>query len=224
VSGSTTVDTSNANGTTSITVTKPTGSTTGDLMIATITIEWGTGAGTITTPTGWTLVGSTSTGTQVTSCFQRLFQTGDTSWSFPYTAGAGTHSIGVCFQTFTGCDTGTPIDATGTASNNTSGTTITANAVTVATANAWELIALGCSTTGNASATGFTALNNAGSNEQSSLLYNQTPKSTGSTGTVSCTIGGGGGMCIPFAIRPLISLFLLPYPLVARNHRPSYWA
>lgn len=195
------------------TVTKPSGTTTSDVMIMAASIGWGAlGGATIITPTGWTAiasnVGGSGTNTEVTSAFYRVFQSGDASWPLTVSNPNGASiSLGIALQTFTGVDTTTPIDATGTTSTSTGSATVTAQAVTIATANAWELIAAGTWQNAAMSATGFTALNNgnAAANEQVCLLYNQTPKSVGATGTVTVNGGSATGnsmSAIPFALRP----------------------
>lgn len=207
-SGSGTFDVAIGAASGSTTVTIPSGTQPGDLMIASVCVGWITSAGTITTPSGWTAVEATVVagfGT-LSAVFWRIAQAGDSTWSFPIVGGTGNGFIGVALQSFTGCDQTNPIDSTGTGSSNTGSNTITANAVTVAFANSWELIGLAQDNTGTASATGFTVLSNAGSAAQVALLYNATPKATGSTGTVTVTGGGGASgnelACTPFAIRP----------------------
>jgi hypothetical protein len=91
---------------------------------------------------------------------------------------------------------------------NTNSGTIVANLVTVATANAWELIASIAWQSGAWSATGFTSADNgSAANQQAVILYNTTPKSTGSTGTVTVTNAGTASgqhlIAIPFALRPV---------------------
>lgn len=192
-SGSVTYDANAA----SQTVTKPAGTATGDVAIMAVGINFTT----VATPTGWTLVGSIVLTNATTFVFSRVIQAGDTTWTL--TPGGGAQQFGVAFQTFTGVDNTTPIDATGTANSSASGTTIATNAVTIATDQAWHLIGVG-TFNGGGSATGFTALTNGASpaNEGAALLYNQTPKSVGSTGTVTVTTTTGAKSAVPFALRP----------------------
>jgi hypothetical protein len=124
-----------------------------------------------------------------------------------FTIDSGTGDMGWVCAAYTGVDNTTPIDATGTTGTNTNSGTIVANLVTVATANAWELIASIAWQSGAWSATGFTSADNgSAANQQAVILYNTTPKSTGSTGTVTVTNAGTASgqhlIAIPFALRP----------------------
>jgi hypothetical protein len=194
---------------TSRSVSRPAGTQDGDLMVVSLSFGWSSGGPfTSSAPAGWTAVGenvggSGASNTQRCSVYYRVAQPGDASWTFTQ---SGANWFGGALQTFSGVDPATPIDATGTASTNSGSATISANAVTVATANAWELIGT-CAFTGPSnSATGFTTLGNAGGESYAALLYNTTPLSTGSTGAVTVTnsLGASGQTlaAIPFAIRP----------------------
>lgn len=205
-SGSTTWD---EIGTQTTTVSRPSGTQAGDLMVAAWTYE---GSTTPATPTGWTAVATgVGNATNKGACFYRVAQAGDVSWTFD--AGSAVDHGGV-LQTFSGVNTTTPIDATGTTSTNTGLGALTANAVTVATDQSWHLIASGAWNPGNFTATGFTVVDNGGAfaNEAAALLYNTTPKSVGSTGTVSVACSGttGGQVLtdIPFALRPVAGVTL----------------
>lgn len=178
-------------------VTKPAGVVTGDLMVMVIGANM---SSPVALPTGWTSVGTaTLTGACLTVGY-RLAQAGDTTWTV--TPGGGAQQFGGVLQTFSGVDSTTPIDATGSAATTASASSLAAPAVTVVTANAWELIGFASTSTGNPTATGFTVLKDAQTNEAAALLYNTTPKSTGSTGTVTVSFGSGGTALLPFAIRP----------------------
>jgi hypothetical protein len=185
-------------------LTKPTGALAGDLMV--ISLSWDASGSALTAPAGWTAIATNIGNTSMkAAAYYRVVQAGDTSWTWTFT---GAPSVGWVVQTFSGEDTTTPIDATGTTSTNTGAATIVANAVTVVTSQAIELIANGAWNGSTVfSATGFTALNNgAAANQPASLLYNLTGKATGSTGTVTCTGSGSATSqiltAIPFAVRP----------------------
>jgi hypothetical protein len=213
-SGSAVYDTALASGSPTTTVTKPAAAAAGDVAIVVQSMGWGgQGPFSAVTPAGWTAIAtdvgsSSATSAQRTSAFYRVLQAGDSTWAFGRTtANSQSVDIGIVFLAFTGVDNTTPIDATGTTATNTGSATISAPAVTIATANAWHCIAMGCWNGGAASATGFTDLPNANpaTHEQADLLYNQTPKSAGSTGAVTVTQGAASGnqlSAIPFALRP----------------------
>jgi hypothetical protein len=179
----------------------PAGAVAGDVMILSV----GLNPTACATPAGWTAVGSITLAGASTFVFRRTFVAGDTTWTL--TPGGGAQQFGGTIVTFTGVDNVTPIDATGTANSSASGTTITTNLVTVVTDQAWHLIGVGAANAGTYSATGFTVFQNGATpaNEVGGLLYNQTPKSTGSTGTVVVTTGSGGKSAVPFALRPAAS-------------------
>jgi archaellum component FlaF (FlaF/FlaG flagellin family) len=185
------------------TLTKPTGALAGDLMV--ISLSWDAG-GTLTAPAGWTALATNVGNTSMkAAAYYRVVQAGDTSWSWTWTSAP---AVGWVVQTFSSEDTTTPIDATGTTSTNTAAASITANAVTVVTSQAIEVIANGAWNGSTVfSATGFTVINNgATANQPASLMYNLTGKATGSTGTVTCTGSGSASgqilTAIPFALRP----------------------
>ncbi len=198
----------------------PTGATTGDLMIMVVSVGFNGTIPALTTPTGWTVIatgiGPTSSG-EKTYAFYRLWLSGDSSWSLALTSYTSSPDLGAVIQTFSGCNATTPIDATGTTSTNTGSLTLSAPAVTVATANAWWLIGCGCYSNGSTpvySASGMTDVDNGSAvNESVGLLY-QGPVGTGSTGAITVTSTGtasGNSMsCIPFAIRPAAGVSFLP--------------
>ena len=113
--------------------------------------------------------------------------------------------ISFALQSFSGINTSSPIENTGTTSANSGSNTITGNSVTVNSSGAWELIGVSQSNGGTIpTATSFTALSNEDRN--STLLYNTTALNPGATGAVTVTGGGpaAGNMlvAIPFTIVP----------------------
>lgn len=195
-----------------LTVSKPTGITPDGTHILILVIATGAGGNPdaySTAPTGWTLVGSLLN--QLNSAdhisgWVYWSLGSNTNLGFTRTANVG-GTVGWEMVAFLGCDTTTPIDATGTANSSTANNaTLTTNLVTIATANAWHCIGFLDWLGGTFSATGFTNAENAAANESAALLYNTTPKSTGSTGTVVVTSSAGTSgqvlIGIPFALRP----------------------
>ena len=174
--------------------------------------------GDVNVPTGWTAIGSFIGGTSNAIWAQyRLAQVGDTSWTWTLAHGT-TANLGVILQSFSGVDQTTPIDATGTTVTSSNQQTVTVATYNTATANAWELIAMGCASWGVSpvfSATGFTAADNSpATNQAAGLLYLGPKVSAGATGSVVATVSGSGSGqkidAIPFAICAAVPPFTLP--------------
>ena len=110
----------------------------------------------------------------------------------------------VVLQSFSGINTSSPIDNTGTTSTASATDTITANSVTVKNSGAWELIGIAQAQESNATATNFKGLSNY--SYGATLLNDTTALKSGATGTV--TVRGGGAaannelVAIPFTIAP----------------------
>ncbi len=199
-------------------VTKPTGVTLDATHILVLTIATGASAATpdqySTAPTGWTSIGSLTNqanGSDHVSAWMYWSLGNNATLSFTRTGSVGS-TVGWRMAAYSGCDTTTPIDATGTPNSSvTNGTTLTTNLVTIATDQAWHLIGVGDWTGGGFTATSFTASNNANpaTNQYAGILYNTTPKAVGSTGTVVITTSSSGTgeaiIGIPFALRPAAS-------------------
>ncbi len=166
---------------------------------------------TVTAPAGWTRIDVTVAGSNGTT---RVKQ--DVFWALGNVSNLGftNSNTGATFQQgwvclgWTGVDNTTPIDATGTSNTNASAANITTNAVTVATDQAWHVIAV-TDWLGKVAytATSFTEKNNAAANAAAAILYNTTPKSVGSTGTVVVNNSDGTTTgeilnATPFALRP----------------------
>lgn len=201
-------------------LTKPSGFQATDRLVAAIGSGENSGAGTFTLPAGWTAVMAHVANTKVDLVIAHA--PGDVA-STTFTKSGTVGDAGWVMLAFTGGDPTTPIDAVGTGSSNTGAASITTGAVTIATDQAWHVIALASWIGGTWSATGFTMRQNAGSNEDGTCGYNTTPKSVGSTGTVSCTTTGGASgqvlCCAPFALRPAAVASV--YPLAPIAFQPS---
>lgn len=208
-----------ANSPATLTLVMPTGAVSTDIAIATITSDFST---TITPPAGWTRVGSqvkmTAGNTVCVDVFVSLGN--NTNMGFGVSGSGTGNSIGSVVSCFSGVDNTTPIDVAGSG-NTVSGTnTLTMSAITIVTANAWELIAAGDFNGGVFSATSFTVSENTHTNAAAALLYNTTPKGTGSTGTVALDDSASTTnqiMCaLAFALRPATATTaLLPYLLTS---------
>ena len=179
------------------------------LVIISSANDVGTAIGSWTLPAGWTQIAiDTITGTTRPQCLQAAWSLGNNT-NLTFTKSGSVKYLGWKVIDFTGVDLTTPIDATGTSNNNTGLGTITANAVTIITDQAWHLIAADDWNVagGTISAPSFSSLQSVGPDASACLLYNSTPKAPGSTGTVVVTGTGGTDAnnamnAIPFALRP----------------------
>lgn len=193
------------------TITKPTGTASTDVLVVVFGNDRsGTPVNATTAPAGWTGIFTTVTGTGGGNTI-----TLDGWWALGSVANLGfaNNHTGVALQqgwvclAFTGVDTTTPVDATGTTNSGTGASSITANAVTPATTGAVKVIALISWLAGTWSFTGGTLKQNAGTNADASCGYDLTALPAGvSTGTTVCsTTGGSTGQILcaaPFALKP----------------------
>lgn len=211
-------------------VTIPTGSGSGEIAILAVGCgRFAAAAGSYTAPAAWTQIGGifdANNGNNHVS--------GQVFWALGSTAGASltltksgsVDTMGWVCVTFSGVDLTTPVDATGTANSGTGATTLTTNAVTVTAQGdqGWHLIGFFDWFGNTVTAPSFTVAPNGLTNESANLLYNTTPKSPGSTGTVIITGTTAGGQVmigIPFVLRPASATADQPYDL---QHRPQHQA
>ena len=216
------------------TITKPTGTVSTDVLV--VFFGSGTSAGganAVTAPSGWTVIstGFSATGTGGIVTIYGFWALGSvTNLGFTNSQTSNLDQGWAC-GAFTGCNTTTPIDATGTTNSNTATASLTTNAVTVATANAWHCIGFADWNSGAFTATSFTVSENAHTNESAGILYNTTPKSTGSTGTVLVTSSAAAAsqilLAMPFALRPSTSTAYWGteayWPHAIVRPRPAIW-
>jgi hypothetical protein len=204
-------DIASTTGTTTITL--PTGTNSDDVLVVVIANDFGAVTAQSTTgPSGWTSIFSGFTVTSGSNHIQlnAFWALGSVAnLGFTNSQTGGNYQQGWVCLGFTGVDNTTPIDATsGSNDSNTGASSLTVSSVTVATDQAWELIAFN-DWLGKVAftASGFAEKNNAAANASVALLYNTTPKSTGATGTVSVANSDGtsGGEILAgssFALRP----------------------
>jgi hypothetical protein len=195
------------------TITKPTGTASTDVLIVVFGTDFGGSgpAATVTAPAGWAAVNAAFTVTNGNGNVRLtvFWAPGSVAnLGFTNSLTGSSHQEGWICVGFTGVDVTTPIDATAATNSSINSTTLTTNAVTVATAGAWHCIPtvdwLGSAA--DLGAPGFTRQQNASGQANSTLLYNTTAKSAGSTGTVVVTsANAASGQIIeamPFALRP----------------------
>ena len=110
----------------------------------------------------------------------------------------------VVLESFSGINTSSPIDNTGTPSTSSGSDAITANSVTVDNSGAWELVGIAQAQESNATATNFSGLSN--HSYGATLLYDTTALNSGATGAVTVTGGGTAAnndlIAIPFTVAP----------------------
>lgn len=100
---------------TSLTISTPSGTLSGHVMIATLVVN---GVSSVPTPSGWTLINSTSNGSAVTmaSFYQRLTAAPAASYTFNFSGGTSKYSGAAAIVTYSGVDTSTataPLDVAG---------------------------------------------------------------------------------------------------------------
>jgi hypothetical protein len=192
------------------TITKPAGTASTDVLVVTFGTDiGGIAAAIVTAPSGWTAINTALAVTNGNSNVRlaAFWALGGVA-NLVFNNSATTDQEGWICVGFTGVDNTTPIDATAAPNSSSSATTLTTNAVTVATSGAWHCIPCidwnGSAT--DMSAPGFTTKQNASAQANATLLYNATSKPAGSTGTVVVTsVSSATGQIIaamPFALRP----------------------
>lgn len=187
------------------TITSPAGTASTDILVASFAWDNTGGLVSLTPPSGWTAVANPVTsGLMRAAAFWSLGSNTNLTFSLSV---RGTDLGWVCGG-FTGVDNTTPVDATGTTSTSTGSTSLTVNAVTTVTANAWEIAAISPYTGSSGMAsTGWTIQNNGAStvHQEADLAY-RALTSAGSSGTSSFTVSSSSGqqlIAIPFALRPV---------------------
>jgi hypothetical protein len=194
-----------------VTITKPSGFASTDILVLTISARGSVGLGaiTLTAPAGWTAIATpvnTNDGTNRLQLWGYVALGNVASLNF--TSGSATlMNMGWSCAAFTGADNTTPVDAAGTPNSGT--VPDVANSVTVVTANSWHILCAADLNNHDVSAGSFTAANNSpASFAACAVLYNTSPKSAGATGTVSVGIGVSDPAdivaAVPFALRPVV--------------------
>lgn len=189
------------NGTGPTAATKPTGTTSGDVLVA--FVAWG--SGTLSPPTGWTTSLNDSS-SQVGIFWKAATASEPSTYTFSAGAGVNTDLILECWE---GVDTTAPIDQQGTAAPSTSGTTQAATAVTTAYFNA--VVIAYYSTVNNETtftpATGYTAdgANSPSNGTAANYAVQRVPASSG-TITATWNATDGGGVTVTISIKPAVAV------------------
>lgn len=194
-----------------VALTKPTGSSASDVLIAVFGSGRGaSGVGTWTAPSGWTQIGSTQTAanSQPRSISLQVWWSLGGNTSLTFTKSGTVDAVGwVCLR-FTGVDTTAPVDSTATGNTNTASTSLLTNGPTIANNGSWRMTAFGDWLGGTFSASGFTNVQNVGTNETAALLFLASDLSVGATASVSVssTLGPTNQILAaqPFALRPSV--------------------
>ena len=193
----------NPTGTTTLVVSIPSGTQTGDLMVASVTTDTGEA---FTPPSGWTAIenGVTSGAYLTGSCAcYRFAQSGDSSWNFTW---AGPGYCSATIQSVTGANAANPIDATGTAGTSTNAATATAGSVTAVDYDCLLMVAVASSAPGTFSATGFSEVDSGSVNQPCTGFLWKGLTANGATGSTTVTSSAGATLtaitAIPFTIAP----------------------
>lgn len=192
----------NGTGGSSLTINKPAGTTTGDVMIAHIVAN--PAGNTITVPTGWTLINRRDSAVDISTATYWKVAGGSEPTTYTWTFGtSGEASGGVA--SYVNVDNTSPIDASNTQYN--SGTSTVSNTgITTTTANDMLVYAVGVvvPTTVNAPS-GFTQeWTDASSSITTSEMSDEIDAVAGATGSISGSHNGGANSNITHlvALRP----------------------
>jgi hypothetical protein len=211
---------------TSITVNKPTGVVTDDVMIATV-VTSGTPA---ITATGWTLIDSTSNSTvRLSTYYKRATSSEGASYNFTWSGNQNGVGAIIAFQGVK-IDDVNPIDGTSDAAHSTnsgSGTTLTANSVTTTTNNAMLVASYGNLTTaGISQPTGMNERFDATSVSVNASGNSEIFATAGATGTRDATGTSANWAAHLVALTPApspsLNLAAYRFSINADNTNPLY--
>ncbi len=186
-----------------ITLTVPSGTTNGDLLIAVLTTRLNS-AHTHTTPSGWTVTKSTASGNYRGTVYQRIASSEPADYAF---ANSGS-TCRICGEMYriTGHDPTTPVNIVASAWSAGTSTSVDAASVTTSVDNCllfWVGFVMANINLDTVS--GMTELHDltAGATaHNSTAVDDQTFATAGATGTKSVTIASADWMAIQFAIAP----------------------
>ena len=137
--------TASGGGVSSLTINAPTGVVSGDVMVANITLHNGSGGVFYPSLSGWTAIGSgvNFEGSGANHRFELFYRVAGSSEPSSYTFALNGTADGVegAIVAYSGVNNTTPLDATGTYSTG-SGSSISASAITTASANAAVLLSV----------------------------------------------------------------------------------
>lgn len=196
--------------TTSLAVTLPTGTLANDQILVTATLPYGKS---VSTPTGYTVIGTYSSGTANTSAkvvvYRRTAVAGDTSVTVSFT---GKYDKAVTVAVYRGVSTSAPIDVSSSGST-AGGTSVTAPSVTT-TAAAGRLVMIEGATAANAAGTwtspsGMTTrVQQASGSAVGAAIADQPLGAAGATGTRAATYSQSAQLVgVLLALRPAQSTY-----------------
>jgi hypothetical protein len=178
-------------GNSTTTVSKPTGVVVGDVLLWLVSNDQSGGTVTITTPTGFTLIGTVFSNTNGTNrtvsqgVYYRVVDgTEGTTFSATGTATAGGPIMYSIMVAYRGADPVSPIDTSSRNSGNATGTTITATGVTVSATGNWVIGTLSCWEADNGPLSTLTERVNSGGNGQT---VDDASYTAGPTGNLTCS-------------------------------------
>ncbi len=199
IAGSTTANVQSATnastGATTLVISKPTSTASGDFLVAGITVTGGSGAG-LTAPSGWTLIQRTNNASNVALFTYYRWAGGSEPTTYTWTVSPSARASGGILR-YTGVNPSNPIN--GTSTNTGSGTAVTANSITTTSAQTAVVAFYGTGTSttftppsGSPTATERFDVKNAnaaGPSTESSTLAEAT---AGATGTKAATAAASG--------------------------------
>jgi hypothetical protein len=189
-----------------VTITKPSGTASTDILVVTFTLNQPTMGSTVATPAGWTLIAPAVSGAVKTRVYAFWALGSVSALGFSVTVGSGSLNLGYLVLAFTGVDNTTPIDVAGTGDVSAGAASVTMSAITIATDQAWDCAVGTDWNEGTVTITNFTVKQNANANCDAAFCYNTTGKSIGGTGTAvfndSATNVAQELATLRFALRP----------------------
>lgn len=181
-----------ASGSTSLDISRPTGLSTNDVMIAIVSSRGGSGT-TITPPGGWSLINTRTVSTTLLSSTYYKVATGSEPLTYSFTLSPSRQASGIVVA-YSGVDTTNPIN-TDAVQNYTSSTTLTSPSITTTVNNAWIIAAFthGVTTTLSAGSGMTLRAQDASTGLISSGLQDGIQASSGVSGTKNMTAADAAG-------------------------------
>jgi hypothetical protein len=180
---------------------KPTGTASGDVLLAVVSLYTGSDAIAITPPSGWDLISNAQYTTLMRQTMYIKVAGGSEPASYTWTISSSSY-VDVHIIALTGVNTTTPQDATATTNSGTA-TTRSALGLTIVTPGAWIVVA----------STGFdfATPTPSGMTARTPYLFTEARATAGATGDRTATASADEWTAIMVALRPaLISLSPLP--------------
>ena len=201
--------TSGAATATSLTITRPAGTVQGDVLVAAIVVDGGTGV-TVTPPAGWTLARSETQGTNLRTSVYTRPAGGSEPASYVFTLSAARKVAG-SISAYTGVDTTTPVEANAGANSATAATLLTAPSVTTVSNHRTIVAVYGlrsaASFTPGAGVTERADVSTSGAPSVAVSVTDRNLAAAGSSGTTTATATVAGvSAVVTIALRPVTTV------------------